>query len=157
MNLRLESINSWLTLCANIGVLIGIIFLAIEIQQNTKVNRGIAIDAIQTGVREQLMAAVENPELISLIIRARRNDELTLEERGILSFYFGATLLQVENAYYQKEAGLITEDFFNSLNRNIEATTRENDIARRYWENNKSNYTREFQEYVDSLPPEGQN
>ena len=33
--MNLEKLNQWLTLTANVGVLVGIIFLAIEIQQNT--------------------------------------------------------------------------------------------------------------------------
>jgi hypothetical protein len=33
--MKLSAINDWLTLAANIGVLAGIIFLAMEIQQNT--------------------------------------------------------------------------------------------------------------------------
>jgi hypothetical protein len=32
--MKLSAINEWLTFTANIGVLAGIIFLAIEIQQN---------------------------------------------------------------------------------------------------------------------------
>ena len=32
----LDNINEWLTLVANFGVLIGIVFLAVQIQQNTK-------------------------------------------------------------------------------------------------------------------------
>ena len=34
-----DKVNKWLTLGANIGVLIGIIFLAVEIRQNTEMTR----------------------------------------------------------------------------------------------------------------------
>lgn len=37
-----ESINHWVTLVANIGVIAGIVFLVLEIQQNTAVTRSAA-------------------------------------------------------------------------------------------------------------------
>ena len=42
----MEKLNQWLTLLANVGVLVGIVFLAIEIRQNTnnlEMNRQIAL------------------------------------------------------------------------------------------------------------------
>lgn len=52
----LKKLNIWLTLAANIGVLTGIIFLAIEIRQNS--------DAIRAQTRAQL--AEEVTELFSV-------------------------------------------------------------------------------------------
>ena len=44
--MEMEKLNQWLTLLANVGVLVGIVFLAIEIRQNTnnlEMNRQIAL------------------------------------------------------------------------------------------------------------------
>ena len=37
--MNLDKANQWLTLLANIGVVIGIVFLAFEIRTNTSTNR----------------------------------------------------------------------------------------------------------------------
>ena len=155
--MKLETLNRWLTLSANIGVLIGIVFLAIEIQQNTNVNRAIAINAIQTGAREQIMALVEYPELLAIEMKSRQGEDLSSEESLMLAAFYNATLLNAENAFFQKEAGLISEDFLRSLGSTIQATTQNHEVGRRYWERNKSSYTVEFQAYVDSLRSVGHN
>jgi len=44
--LKLKNLNEWLTLAANVGVLAGIVFLGLEIQQNTKaIERDIQIQS----------------------------------------------------------------------------------------------------------------
>ena len=45
----MDRLNQWMTLAANVGVLIGIIFLAYEIRQNT--------DAVHAQTREAILAA----------------------------------------------------------------------------------------------------
>ena len=40
-----EKVNHWLTLGANVGVLVGIVFLAVEIRQNTASNQSAAYQA----------------------------------------------------------------------------------------------------------------
>lgn len=44
--MKLSELNEWLTLTANFGVLLGIVFLGIEIQQNTRaIERQVNIDS----------------------------------------------------------------------------------------------------------------
>ncbi len=37
--MNLDKTNQWIMIAANVGVLAGIIFLAVELQQNTKIPR----------------------------------------------------------------------------------------------------------------------
>ncbi len=149
--MNLDRINNWLTLIANLGVLVGIIFLAVEIGQNTQVNRSIATDSIQNASREQLMAMVEDEGLLAIEIKARDEEELTRQERVKLSFYYEATLRHLENAYLQNEANLLTDELRFSHDGDIRSLTQRSGFAQRYWERNRSVFTEKFRDHVDSL------
>ena len=76
-----DSLNTWLTLAANIGVLIGIIFLAVEIQQNTQaINRDIELSELDYN----LGRFVESDHLPGIVEKigespAGRNSTLRIE------------------------------------------------------------------------------
>ena len=50
----MEKLNQWLTLVANVGVLLGIAFLAFEVQQNTDALHSQTRATIFSGVQEEL-------------------------------------------------------------------------------------------------------
>ena len=59
----LDKYNKWLTLIANIAILGGLIFLALEIQQNTNAIRSAAIQEATNVAREHPLMFVQNPEV----------------------------------------------------------------------------------------------
>lgn len=69
-----KSLNSWLTLTANVGVIAGIFFLALEIRQSNQ----IALVANETEIRksyaDHLQAVFTNKESASLLARATQRD-----------------------------------------------------------------------------------
>jgi hypothetical protein len=64
--MNLGRVNQWLTLLANFGVLGGIIFLALEIQQNTTAVRSSAIQESTNVARQQLLIYATDPELVRM-------------------------------------------------------------------------------------------
>lgn len=68
--MQTKRINKWLTLLANIGVLVGIVFLAIEVRQSNR----IAVAATEISVRDQFNSINEqilaNDVLAQLLVKA---------------------------------------------------------------------------------------
>jgi len=80
---NLENLNQWLSLAANIGVIGGIIFLAVEIGQNREsldqANTLSLLDARTTEVdqwNQFRIAIAESKELSDIRIRGKRGDSL---------------------------------------------------------------------------------
>ena len=71
--MKLNDLNEWLTLTANVGVLIGIIFLAFEIQQNTSQMRAEAAIGIHQDVQRLNEALYQDEELAALILRGEQD------------------------------------------------------------------------------------
>ncbi len=108
-----EKINKWLTLLANIGVLIGIIFLAVEVRQSNR----IAIAATEISVRDQFRTNNEvvlaNDAVAALLVKAADIDaEFSAVETEKLYAYLYAHMniwMSIEIAY---EYGMLPRTTF---------------------------------------------
>jgi hypothetical protein len=72
-----EKLNSWLTLLANLGVLLGIFFLAIELRQNNELMEAEARFNRVSVSREAFNIQSTNRELAEIIVKANNNEPLT--------------------------------------------------------------------------------
>ena len=73
--------TAWMEVLANIGVLVGIIFLTIEVSQNTLATKSEASLAIQTSISESISDVSSNPEVFDVIAKVYADEELTRKER----------------------------------------------------------------------------
>jgi len=73
--MNLEKLNHWLTLVANLGVLIGILFLAQEMQQSNRIATANSEIEIRGGYGDLNQAIYGDPELAELFIKAQSSDE----------------------------------------------------------------------------------
>ncbi len=65
----MEKMNRWMTLLANIGVLVGIGFLIVEIEQNTRAQNGSTIQAFVTAAAENNTALSTSADLMAIVVR----------------------------------------------------------------------------------------
>ena len=100
-----EKINRWLTLIANIGVVGGLIFLGIEIQQNTNATRASAIQQATNVARQQLYVYAEDPELTRLVMTDF--DELNELDQTRVALLSRAFFIGMQNLYRQWEMGVL--------------------------------------------------
>ena len=118
----LDLTNRWLNLVANVGVIIGIIFLAIEVQQSNKIAIvGTEID-VRNGFSEINQAVYSDPELSVLLARMINADvEFSIDEDlRVYSFVqqWLNTYLAVETAYRND---LIPGDSFVAIEDDLRA------------------------------------
>ena len=146
----MDNLNKWLTLLANIGVLAGIIFVALEIQQNTSAIQATAIQESTEVARANIMAMVNDPSLIEL--RSKDIGELTDLERQRASWLARSFWLSMQGLYRQWSLGVLPEEewgvWFDIICANA---IRDNGISgREFWLRQKSQLIPSFERYVDS-------
>ena len=100
-------INDWLTLIANVAVVGGIVFLAIEIGQNNELLRS---ESRQTLVANDLLSLTEGVENADVYVKLISNEEMSAEEQIRLSFIFALDLRNREFEYFQYINGLLDEE-----------------------------------------------
>lgn len=124
-----DSLNKWLTLAANLGVIAGIAFLAIEISQNTqsldetrKLSAAEAYQSRADATREMFFGFIEagSPELNEKLIDLGWPDNrdaissLTFAERQKLTLFETIRWTNLDNIFYQYQQGYISPDFYNT-------------------------------------------
>lgn len=127
--MNMDGVNRWLTLAANLGVIAGIGFLAIEISQNTqsldesrKLSAAEAYQSRADATREMLFGFIEagfpelNEKLIGLGWPDNRDaiSSLTYAERQKLTLFEAIRWTNMDSIFYQYQQGYISPDFYNT-------------------------------------------
>jgi len=112
----LDKVNRWLSLSANLGVIVGIVFLAMEIQENTKATQAASIQAASELDQEHLLMMGADPELAQLwrTYFYGSPDDLSEAESLQGQYIFAALVRRLNNVYLQYELGALSEQSWKS-------------------------------------------
>ena len=112
----MSKLNERLTLVANLSVVVGIVFLATELRQNTEAIRSQTRDSITEKQMTYLGWRATSPELAMAIaqVDSAGLGSLTSWERELMGAYVGGIYREWENSFYQYERGLFTPDEFEA-------------------------------------------
>lgn len=148
--MNLDNINKWLSFAANIGVIVGIIFLALELNQNTVISKVDSVLSIRQSQQNIQLISLENPEFAAFNVKLLNNDELNpLEARQAIDFFLYLRN-QSQMAYIQYQSGLISErDLLDLLNPFGFWITNSERIASSWEGFNSNSRITEFTEYFN--------
>ena len=97
-----------------LGVTASLIFVGVEIRQNTNAVRGATLQAVSQQSMDLVMAGVDNPELRSAVSAARENT-LSPEQKDLLNWFLAAKLRADENRFRQFKLGILDASTFHQL------------------------------------------
>ena len=106
--MNLDQVKKWLTLLANFGVIGGLVFLALEIQQNTTAVQASAIQESTDVARQQLLMYATNPTLIELNLKPR--DQLTKTERAQVAATSRSFWIGMQGLHRQWKMGVLPDE-----------------------------------------------
>ncbi len=107
-----EKINHWLTLLANLGVLVGIGFLVYEIRQNTHAIQSQTRATLYTGAQEELWKNMEFPD-VTLNFQTT-DHKLSPEEKIRLDAWLTAAMMARQFAWSEYINGNLDQTQWNS-------------------------------------------
>ena len=137
--------NRWLTLGANIGVLFGIVFLAIEVRQNNENLVAQARATFYAGTSDVWGMAAEQPRLAEILAKELSGEDLTGAEFIQLSAYFTKVLLSHQWSYLELPAGEPAGNL-----RYLKGNFEQFPTLRRAWQARQSFFNAEFVDYVNA-------
>ena len=116
--MNLDKLNQWLVLVANLGVLLGIIAVVLELRQTQT-----TMSAEASSVRAQMaldIGEIRYEYEIHIITQKLQNgQELTFDEEVRLQRSEENMLRYFENLHYQNEIGVLDEEIWNANFNNI--------------------------------------
>lgn len=142
--------SDWMNLSASVAVIMGIVFLGLEIRQNTEMMRSQTRDAIS---EKQMMfsewVAMEI-ELATTIAKVTAGEPLTPGESVQHAYFLAGVWREWENSHYQFEQGLFDRDEFEPrMNRWV--STMRVKAVRDAWVATRMNYSPSFRVEVDRI------
>ena len=125
-----SKINDWLVLIANVAVVGGIVFLAIEIGQNNELLRS---ESRQTLVANDVTSLTVNIEHADVFAKLVSKESLSAEDQLRLSFMYMLDLRNREFEYFQYTNGLLDEASWTSYQQVI-LINHSTGLGRTWWE-----------------------
>ena len=108
-----EAVGAMAELAGAIGVILSLIYLALQIRQNTRSLQGSTFQSMHDSAVQRLLAVADNDNLADRYLKGMQ-DPSSLHGREQLHFdqFLQAMLRGFENYYYQYRKGLLEEDLW---------------------------------------------
>jgi uncharacterized protein (TIGR02246 family) len=146
--MRKPELTQVIQILANVGVIAGIVFLAVELRQNNETLRAqVRLERAQTRT-EGLTELANNPDLIRARLKDSSGAELTPEERHVIDAQWETVLTRWQYVHGEWQAGLIdVEDIPVGAWKRTMSTY---PSFYRTWQNDKAlSFRRDFAEWMD--------
>jgi hypothetical protein len=148
--MKTESINQWVMLVANLGVVIGIILLIFELNQNQDMVEAEIRNAIAKDLSDALIVIALDEEMPEILIKDPSETPLTPVEKIKVQLLLGANFQRWENIHYQYRNGLYDEGEFIAAQKAWKLSL-SSELAIETWCEDRDLYYEEFVKSVDNL------
>ena len=105
--------RTWVEVVGSLGVIASLVFVGLEVRQNTAAVRGATYQAIADASQEQTLWFADNEEIRHLQVRTFLGDteeDFTPEENLMLTSNYAMVVRRVENVFVQVREGLVEEE-----------------------------------------------
>jgi hypothetical protein len=113
LSVNWDAVSAYSEVIGAAAVVISLVYLALQIRQNTKAIRGSTLDAITAHMQEELRWSSEMP----VVFKKAMEDPATLtyEEAWALSEWVTAAFTARQNEYYQYQQGMLDEEVWEGI------------------------------------------
>lgn len=150
-----ERLNRWVTLGANVAVLVGIVLIIAELNQNHEMMRASTRNEISQGELALLTSMASNSDLVGVLLRAGQGKELSDAERFSVTVQSEAVFRLWQNVHYQGRNGLYDEEEFLKHLDTMRWVLSHSPWLVNYWCESRAIYPTVFVNEIDGLKPTG--
>lgn len=146
-----DKVNRWITLGANIGVLVGIFLLVYELDQNREMIRAQTRNDISNQITDHLSLKGSDARLAELTRRAEAGEVLSEVEEHQHYLLFSANKRMWENIHYQYRHGMFEENEFEAERTIWRYLINRDQSFERIWCPQRQGYSPEFRAELEGL------
>ena len=145
-----EAISTISEVIGAIAVVVSLVYLAVQIRQNTHTSKSATRQAIADAIARPPSDFFTDAEFTRNFLRHLEGERLDASEVLQLQAYCYVTLRTWENIHYQYRSGMLNEDEWEALRRNVKALLQV-PIWRDYWDREREIYSSPFRKEIDTL------
>jgi hypothetical protein len=150
-----DRLTRWLTIGANLGVLIGLLLLVAELAQNRDMMRAQIRHELSMGIVDLLQTPANNDQLADVLFRGVSGEELTPTELFQFELRTNALFRYWEDVHYQYRAGLYDDTEFERQRDAWKASLTRSSLSVDYWCKVRLLYSPQFAQETDRMLPDG--
>jgi len=150
-----DALGAIANLLAAMGVIATLIYLAVQIRQNTRAVRSSSVQSLVQSLSATSEAVLANDYIIPIMLKANAGLEtLTEEESARLHFLLVMTLRRFEGVYFQRDLGFVDAAMMEGFERShIAILTSKSGQA--WWAKSKEIFNSRFVAHVEDLLKRG--
>lgn len=149
--MRADRINTWLTISANVGVIVGLFLVAFELNQNSSLMR-IQIEQSRADAAMASNEATYNSEYLpAVLVKIRDDEQLSREEIERYRWWFRAQNRNQDNVYNQYLSGMLGATSPRSVRDFVREVIASSDFGREEWRAQKVGFSDEYVSFVESV------
>jgi hypothetical protein len=147
--MSLSDLASVGSVVSGVAVLVSLVYLALQVRQAEKNQRGLMQEARASRLADALFRLAA-PDLAPLFRQGLAGEDLSATEIMRFRWIFRAQLAGLEDSFFQHQRGLLTEEAFESSRLSI-SNFMAAPGARVMWDMTRNIYAHRFQAYVDEI------
>ena len=149
--MKLRTMNHWIALAANVGVMAGIIFLAYELQQNTVATQLEAATNFQSSFSSIEQTIYADPEFAALLEKGRKDEPLAETEALRIRIFYTNVLRQWQVNHFLYLSGALDQGIWLGNQAYMRQVFGEDIGLLRQWRATQQMYSPAFNEMVASI------
>ena len=132
-----------------IAVLASILFIGVQIRQNTRSQRVIAVNSLTAAIAAINVPAMESPALGEALAAAAHHWGSASREQRILAHFFLFSFFKLsESAWYQRRNGVLDEQQWIGWETMLRAWYHGEGVQNGWWPQRRNAYSPEFQAHL---------
>lgn len=152
--MSLEQASYLSQIIGSVAVLASLVFVGLQIRQNTRSQRVVAVDSLSAAIAAINVPAMESPALGEALAKATRDWGSASREQRIIAHYFLFSYFKLaENAWYQQRAKVLDETQWAGWATGARMFYHSPGVRSAWWPRRRHTYSPEFQAYLGGTAP----
>ena len=144
-----EAIGSVGDAIGGVGVVLTLLYLAHQTRQNTRAVRAASFQQVADSLSDVSMTVVQDPSLVSLLMRVNSDAaSLSEEDKARYGYFLLATVRRIESLFFHAEQGTIESQSWLGTQQTLHFIFGR-EIAQQWWAENAIRFNADFRAYID--------
>lgn len=148
--MNLAEISTVADVVAAVGMIASILYLAVQVRQNTKSSRSATMQALTARLSERLLHVATNESLAELIALDWEETELSPVQRTKIIYWVSAILVDLNDMYGQFQLGVIPYSILHTRISVIRIRLFQTEVGKEIWNNLSQSYSSQFVSWFES-------
>jgi hypothetical protein len=147
--MSIQDLAAFAEILAAIGVLISLIFVGLQVRQNTQAQRVLAVESLAAAITAINLPGMESPALGAALAKTTRDwHGASRDERIIAHFFLFSLFKLLETAWYQQRANTLDQTQWAGWETLLLAYYHFPGVQKAWWPQRGNSYSPEFRAYL---------